>query len=104
MDHNWATPDHVPRAEAPAPALLEACWRATSPTGRVLTCAIYRGPVDSLVELRATYVGLDLERRQVARDLATARTVADTWLTTAIDRGFTPMRTEGSSAAAESSA
>ena len=88
---DWATHNHMPapRADPAAPTLLESCWCATGPTGKVLTCAIYRGPVESLVEVRASYPHNALIRSEVARDLAAARAIADAWISAAVAKGFT---------------
>jgi len=41
---HWTSPNHrPPPAEPPRPTLLEPAWRATSPTGKLLACALYRG-------------------------------------------------------------
>ena len=87
---DWATPDHRPsaRAEAPRPTLLEAAWQATSPRGRVLTCALYHG-VGGRVEVRAEYPNNDLIRSELARDVVTARQIAAGWKDAATARGFT---------------
>jgi hypothetical protein len=94
---DWATSSHIPapRTEPPAPTVLESCWRATSPTGKVLTCAIYRGPVESLVEVRASYPRDEVIRSAVARDMAVARAIADTWLSAAVAKGFTKIPAAG---------
>ena len=83
---DWATHDHLPapRADPPAPTLLESCWRATGPTGKVLACAIYRGPVERLVEVRASYPHDQLIRSEVARDVAAAREIAAAWISAAV--------------------
>ena len=87
---DWATSFTfpAPRTEPPPPTVLESCWRATSPTGKVLSCAIYRGPVESLVEVRASYPRDEVIRSAVARDVAVARAIADTWLSAALVKGF----------------
>ena len=68
MDWSAGTHDHrpAPRAESPRPTLLEAAWQATSPSGKVLTCALYRG-VEGRVEVRADYPNHDLIRSELAR-------------------------------------
>jgi hypothetical protein len=80
MDWMTGTHDHrpAPRAEPPGPTLLEAAWQATSPSGKVLTCALYRG-VEGCVEVRAEYPNHDLIRSELARDVVTARQTAAGW-------------------------
>jgi hypothetical protein len=88
MDWDVAAPDYKPpKAEPPAPELLEPAWRATSPTGKVLTCGLYRG-VAGRVEVRASYPRNDLIRSELVIDIDPARTIADQWRATAISEGF----------------
>ena len=54
MDWTTGTYDH-------RPAPLKAAWQATSPSGKVLTCALYHG-VAGRVEVRAEYPNHDLIR------------------------------------------
>ena len=54
----------------------------------MLTCAIYRGPVESLVEVRASYSHDQFIRSEMARDLAVARAIADAWISAAVAKGF----------------
>jgi hypothetical protein len=86
---DWATHDHkpAPRAEPPTPELLEPSWRATSPTGKILTCALYRG-VAGRVEVRAAYPDDNLIRSALVPDVATARALAAEWKDAAIAKGF----------------
>ena len=89
MDWDAATPDHkpAPRAEPPRPTLLEAAWQATSPSGKVLTCALYQG-ADGRVEVRAEYPNNDLIRSELVRDVVTARQIAAGWKAAAMAKGF----------------
>jgi hypothetical protein len=86
---DWATHDHRParRTELPRPTLLEAACQATSPRGKILTCALYRS-VEGRVEVRAEYPNDDLIWSQLVRDVVTARRVAAEWKDAAIARGF----------------
>ena len=88
MDWDAATPDYTPppKAEPPAPELLEPAWQATSPTGKVLTCALYCGVVGR-IEVRAAYPH-ELIRTELVSDLDAARTIANAWRATAIRKGF----------------
>jgi hypothetical protein len=76
MDWTTGTYEHrpAPRTEAPRPTLLEAAWQATSPSGKVLTCALYHG-IAGRVEVRAEYPNHDLIRSKLARDVVTARQI-----------------------------
>jgi hypothetical protein len=76
---NWTTGtyDHrpSPRAEQSAPTLLEPSWRAISPTGKALRCAIYQGGA-CRVEARAPYPRENLIRSEVVSSFDAARTIA----------------------------
>jgi hypothetical protein len=67
--------------------LLERSWWATSPTGKVLTCGLYRGAVGR-VEVRATYPRENLIRSELVRDIDAGRTLASQWKAIAIGAGF----------------
>jgi hypothetical protein len=86
---DWATPDHrpAPRPEPPRPTLLEPAWQVTSPSGKVLTCALYHG-VAGRVEVRAEYPNHDLIRSELVRDVVTARQIAAGWKDAAMAKGF----------------
>ena len=73
MDWSAGTHDHrpAPRVKPPRPPLLETAWQATSPSGKVLTCALYRG-IDGRVEARAEYPNNDLIRSALVRDVVMA--------------------------------
>lgn len=88
MDWDSGTHNHKPppKAEPPAPELLEPAWQATSPSGKLLTCGLYRGAAGR-IEVRASYPQ-ELIRSELARDLAAARTIADEWRAAAVRKGF----------------
>ena len=93
MDWNAAKPDYKPpaKAEPPAPEVLEPAWQATSPTGKVLTCALYRG-VAGRIEVRASYPQ-ELIRTELVSDIDAARTIATEWRAAAAHKGFVASRT-----------
>ena len=68
-------------------ALLEECWRVVGPSGRVLTCAIYRveGPG---VELRAGYSVDNFHCTKRVANVRDACAVAETWLTAMASLGY----------------
>jgi hypothetical protein len=66
--------------------LLESAWQATSPTGKVLTCGLYRG-VARRIEVRAAYPH-ELIRTELVSDFDAARTIANEWRAAAARKGF----------------
>jgi hypothetical protein len=74
--------------------LIDVCWRAFSPTGKVIECGIYR--TDAGLEVRCGY-GVELMRSQYALALGPAREIAESWKRAAIDKGFTEVPTVGGS-------
>ncbi len=85
----WALWTHKGGRHTAAPQLdlRMVYWRMTSPSGKTLTCALYRTAAG--LEVRCDYGGDDLIRSQFARDLETAGDLAATWKTAALTRaGF----------------
>jgi hypothetical protein len=72
---------------APLLELLEERWRVVGPSGRVLTCAVYRveGPG---VELRAGYSADRFHCTRRVAGLRDARAVAESWLAAMASVGY----------------
>jgi hypothetical protein len=77
-----------PRPAAPPPLLhlLETCWRMKTPSGRIVTCGIYRtdGPG---IEVRAGVSEDDLLRSQRTAKIGSAREIAAEWRQAVIAKG-----------------
>jgi hypothetical protein len=88
MGWDAARPDYKPppKAEPPAPELLAPAWQATSLTGKVLTCGLYRG-VAGRIEVRASYPH-ELIRTELVSDIDAARTIANEWRAAAARKEF----------------
>lgn len=56
--------------------LLETCWRLRGPSGRVLTCAVYRIAAPG-VEVRVGYSDDDVVRTQLVAEIGVARDLAE---------------------------
>ena len=65
MDWNSVLKSSGPRAEPPPLERIELCWRMKGPSGKVLTCGVYR--VAQGVEVRCGYGEDDLIPSQFAR-------------------------------------
>jgi hypothetical protein len=89
VDWTTGTYDHRPgpRAELPRLPLLEPAWHATSPSGKVPTCALYRR-FEGRVDVRAEYQNSDLIRAELVRDVVTARQIAAGFKDAAMAKGF----------------
>jgi len=73
------------RKRAPELTLLETCWQMKSPSGRVLTCGVFRTVAG--LEVRCGY-GHDLIRSQYVSEVGAGRTLATNWKTAALQKGF----------------
>jgi hypothetical protein len=84
--------DNVRGEKLPAPVappmlhLLETCWRLKAPSGRVVSCGIYRteGPG---VEVSAGFSDEDLLRSQRTAEIGSARETAEEWRQAVIAKG-----------------
>jgi hypothetical protein len=76
-----ARPARVPRLD-----LIELSWRATGPSGNVITCGLYT--VDTGIEIRCGYSAENLVRSQLTREIGSAREIAVAWKQAAIAKGF----------------
>ena len=85
MSEERYTPFTWHRPQPPTLTLIETCWELTSPRRRVLSCGIYQTDVG--LETRAGY-GEDLLRSQFARQIGTARELANSWKIAALEKGF----------------
>jgi hypothetical protein len=70
--------------------LLEERWRVVGPSGRVVTCAVYR-PKGPGVEVRAGYSVDHFHYTRRVADLRDARLVAEAWRTAVISIGYTEL-------------
>ena len=79
--------EHKERKHAPQLELVESCWhmRSLQKATRILGCGIYRTAAG--LEVRAGYMPDDLLRSQVARDMETAREVAEAWRQAMVAKG-----------------
>jgi hypothetical protein len=66
--------------------LLETCWRMRAPSGRVITCGIYRTEGPGL-EVRAGFSEDDLLRSQRTAEIGSARELADEWRRAVLAKG-----------------
>lgn len=83
---DWARSDHPPLEHAPSRDVIEVCWRAQSPTGRIITCAVYA--IDSPgVELRASDNSDTPIVSLLVANLGQARHLASSWIETLRTRG-----------------
>ena len=75
---DWLLHTHK-ASEPPAPQLdlLRLYWRMVGPSGRPLSCGLYR--TTEGLELRCGYSGDDLLRSQLTPDIETASEVAEGW-------------------------
>jgi hypothetical protein len=85
---DWANiRNTTPRPKAEPPLhLLETCWRMRAPSGRVVSCGIYRTEGPGL-ELRAGYGDDDLRRSQRTAEIDSAREIAAEWRSAVIAKG-----------------
>ena len=82
-------PPAEPRLE-----LLETCWRFVGPSGRLLTCGIYR--TDAGVEVRVGYGEEELVYSRLAIEIGTAReTAAELRQAVIAKGGFTELEPGG---------
>ena len=95
MDWDWDTPrDQRHSRQTPYRLeLLEERWRIVGPSGRVLTCAVYRGEGPG-VEVRAGYSLHEFHRTQRVADLTHARVVAQMWRAAVMAKGLTELPTK----------
>jgi hypothetical protein len=99
MDWDWDTARHQPHSRRQALyglELLEERWRVVGPTGRVVTCAVYRGNGPG-VEVRAGYSLHEFHRTQRVSDLTHARVVAQLWRAAVMAKGLTELPTKNGS-------
>jgi hypothetical protein len=80
-------PQHKERKNTPRLDLLETCWqmRSLQKATRILQCGIYRTAAG--LEVRAGYVPDDLLQSQLARDIDTAREIAEAWRLAVVAKG-----------------
>src|SRR5687768_7319430 len=75
------------RPKEPAPLdLIEMSWRVRTPSGRVLTCGIYRNAAPGL-EVRAGFSEDDLVRSQRTAEISSARELAAEWRLAVLAKG-----------------
>jgi hypothetical protein len=93
--------NHVYTPAAPAgpsaPALLEVCWQLRAPSGRVITCGIYRDAAPGL-DVRCGFSEEDLLRSQRSPEIGSARELAETWRHAVIAKGFVEIVDDGKGA------
>jgi hypothetical protein len=77
--------------------LLEVSWRATSPSGKMLTCGLYRGPAGR-VEVRVAYAHDNLIRSALVHDVPMARELAAAWKDATIASGVAALSTSDDTA------
>ena len=77
--------------EPPVPEPFEVCWELRSPSGRVITCAIYRDAAPG-IDVRCTFSEDDVVRSQRCAEIGTARELADEWRAGAVAKGFLELR------------
>jgi hypothetical protein len=70
--------------------LLEERWRVVGPSGRVVTCAVYR-PKGPGVEVRAGYAVDHFHCTQRVANAARARLIVDTRRTALLSLGYTEL-------------
>jgi hypothetical protein len=70
----------------PQLTLLETCWRLRGPSGRILTCGVYRTDAPGL-EVRVGYSEEDLLRSQRTADIGSARELAEEWRQAVLAKG-----------------
>ncbi len=85
MDWSKARVDAKP-ADVPTATLVEVSWQLRAPSGRVITCGIYRDSAPGL-DVRAQFSDDDLLRSQRAPEIGTARDVAAEWKRAALAKG-----------------
>jgi hypothetical protein len=90
MDWEW-NDTHVKPNQRPRPLqvleMLREHWRVVGPSGRVITCAVYRVDAPGL-QLRAGYSAEEFLRAQRVADLTQAHVVAETWRASVLAKGF----------------
>ena len=67
--------------------LIGTCCRVRGPSGRVISCRIYRTDARDFV-VRCRYSDDDFLRPQRAAELGRARELAEAWLQAALAKGF----------------
>jgi hypothetical protein len=84
---NWGTHDapRIRRSEPPAPQLVEAYWRAVGPSGKELSCGLYRTAAG--LELRCGYQIDELLRSTRMGLKDDARYTAALWLLVVLSNG-----------------
>jgi hypothetical protein len=80
-------------ADPPAAALLETCWQLRAPSGRVISCGIFRDAAPGLV--RCGFSEDDLLRSQRAAEIGTAREIANERRRAAVGKGFLELSEPG---------
>ena len=84
-----------PPVQLPLLLLLETCWRMKTPSGRVVSCGIYRTDGPGL-EVRAGLSEDDLLRSQRTAEIGSARELAEEWRQAVIAKGgFTELPYRG---------
>lgn len=84
---DWATSGHTPgRTDPAAPDLVELVWRVRGPSGKVLTCGIYRTTAPGL-EVRVGYSLDDILKTVLAPDVDVARAHAAEWRRLVLAKG-----------------
>lgn len=86
---DWSSHDHRPtgRRASAGPALAHTYWRVTGPSGKILTCALYRTAA-GFFEVRCGYSLDDVVRSQVVRTHAGGNDVAAIWRLAVLKKGF----------------
>ena len=87
MDWSTVRNPSATKTAAPRVDLVEARWRAVGPTGKPLTCGVFRTAAG--LEVRVSYSDDDLLRSQMVRTLEAGRALADDWRAVVLAKGFT---------------
>lgn len=75
------------------PQLVEPCWRLELPSGRIVTCGIYRDPTTGF-DLRAVFQDNTPLETQWMGTLDAARNLAIAWKMAVLESGATVMSLE----------
>jgi hypothetical protein len=87
MSGDGYSPFEGRRREPAMPVLVERLWRLRSPSGRVLSCALYLHPHG--IESRCGYRDeADLLMSVVEKTPDAAKAIAEEWKQSAIEKGF----------------
>ena len=82
------------KPDPPASTLLETCWRLRAPSGRVITCGIYRDAAPWL-DVQVGFSDDDLLRSERAAEIRSARELASAWKFGVLAKGFVELTDAG---------